>query len=248
MGFAERPVWAVVRKAHQQAQVNLAASEAAREELEAQRVRDVRVWQGGVDLERFHPSHAHPPTRARMTGGDPDRRLCLYVGRLAAEKGLERLLPLAAPDSGRHLALVGDGPARAELERTFAGTAATFTGPLAGRELARAYASADVFVFPSTTDTLGLVLLEAMASGLPVAAARAPATRDLLQGAPAASLFDGDDATGLVAATERWLDQPVDRLRVAEAARRQVVTWQRSTDQLLDAYESALGRVGRRAA
>jgi glycosyltransferase involved in cell wall biosynthesis len=244
VGFAERPVWALIRWAHRQAHVNLAASEAARAELEAHGVRDVGVWPGGVDLTLFHPGHASPQTRRRLTDGHPDRRICLYVGRLASEKGVERLLSLAG--GRRHLALVGDGPARADLEGAFAGAQATFTGPLAGVELAAAYASADVFVFPSTTDTLGLVVLEAMASGLPVAAARTEAAVDLLRSAPAAGLFDADDGPQLVSEVDRQLDTRVDPDRVAAAARARMPGWREATDILLDGYERAIG-LARRA-
>ena len=134
LGFMERPVWALMIQAHLLAHVNLAASETARAELEAQGVPDVRVWRGGVDLGLFHPGEADPAMRARLTDGHPERRLVLYVGRLAAEKGIARLRPLADPGADRHLALVGDGPARSELEAAFAGSAATFVGTLAGEE------------------------------------------------------------------------------------------------------------------
>lgn len=248
LGFAERPVWALVRRAHRHAHVNLAASEESRDELQAHGVRDVGVWRGGVDLGLFHPRQASADVRARLTGGHPERRLCLYVGRLAAEKGVDRLLPLAAPGGDRHVALVGDGPAKRELEQAFAGAQATFPGRLTGRELAAAYASADVFVFPSTTDTLGLVMLEAMASGLPVVAARTPASRGLLDRAPAGGLFEPDDAAGLVAAVRRWLGAAPDRQRLAEEARRSVVTWRSATSELLGAYDRAIALAGRRAA
>jgi glycosyltransferase involved in cell wall biosynthesis len=248
LGFAERPLWALMRRAHRQAHVNLAASAASRDELQAQGLREVGVWQGGVDLRLFHPRHANYGMRRRLTGDRPERRLCLYVGRLAAEKGIDRLLPLATPGGDCHLALVGDGPARGELEHMFAGTQATFMGPLAGRELAAAYASADVFVFPSTTDTLGLVLLEAMASGLPVVAARTPAASDLLQSAPAGGMFEAGSAESLSAAVQHWLDAPVNRRRLAAAARRGVVSWRRATDGLLASYERAIAAAKRRAA
>ena len=248
LGFAERPVWALIRRAHRHAHVNLAASEASRDELHAHGVRDVGVWRGGVDLGLFHPRHASAEMRRRLTGGHPERRLCLYVGRLAAEKGVERLLPLAASGGDRHLALVGDGPAMADLEQAFAGAQATFPGRLAGQELAAAYASADVFVFPSTTDTLGLVLLEAMASGLPVVAACTPASRSLLDGVPAAGLFEAHDADGLVAAVRRWLGASLDRPRLAEEARRRVASWASATSELLTQYERAIALARRRAA
>jgi glycosyltransferase involved in cell wall biosynthesis len=240
LGFMERPVWALMIQAHLLAHVSLAASEAARAELEAQGVPDVRVWRGGVDLQRFHPSRADPAMRARLTDGHPDRSLVLYVGRLAAEKGVVRLLTLADAASHRHLALVGDGPARGELEAAFAGSAATFVGSLSGAELAAAYASADLFVFPSTTDTLGLVLLEAMSSGLPVLAARSPASAELVSGAPACELFDPEDAGSLVAAAERSLTTPADRVVLAEGARRSAPTWAQVTEELLCEYEAAI--------
>jgi len=248
LGFAERPVWALIRRAHRHAHVNLAASEESRDELQAHGVRDVGVWRGGVDLGLFHPRQASAEMRHRLTGGHPDRRLCLYVGRLAAEKGVDRLLPLAAPGGDRHLALVGDGPAKVDLEHAFAGTQSTFPGRLVGRELAAAYASADVFVFPSTTDTLGLVMLEAMASGLPVVAAHTPASRSLLDRAPAGGLFEPGDSAGLVATVRRWLGAPIDRPRLAEEARRSVVTWGSATSELLTEYERAIVLAGRHAA
>jgi glycosyltransferase involved in cell wall biosynthesis len=240
LGFMERPLRALITQAHLLAHVNLAASEAARVELGAQGVPDVRVWRGGVDLGSFHPRHADPAMRARLAAGHPERSLVLYVGRLAAEKGVGRLLPLADPGAGRQLALVGDGPARAELEAAFAGSAATFTGALRGRELASAYASADLFAFPSTTDTLGLVLLEAMASGLPVLAARSPASAELLAGAPAGKLFDPEDPRGLAAAADRCLATPVDRLALAAAAHRSAPTWEQVTQELLCEYRTAI--------
>ena len=103
----------------------------------------------------------------RRFGQYDDGALLLYVGRLSAEKQIERirLVLEALPDA---VALVGDGPHRQQLERHFEGTATTFVGYLAGEELAGAYASGDAFLFPSSTETLGLVLLEAMAAGCPV--------------------------------------------------------------------------------
>jgi glycosyltransferase involved in cell wall biosynthesis len=248
MGFAERPVWALVRGAHRQAHVNLAASEASRRELEARGVPDVGVWRAGVDLDLFQPRQASAAMRERLTDGHPERRLCLYVGRLAAEKGLEVLLPLAAAGGDRHLALVGEGPAHDDLARAFANAQATLPGAMAGTELAAAYASADVFVFPSITDTLGLVLFEAMASGLPLVAARTPSAEALVTRAPAGGLFDPVDPGAMTAAVERWLDAPIDRHAIASAARKRVVSWQRSTDELLAHYDRAIALTGRRAA
>lgn len=228
--------------------MNLAASEASREELEAQGVARVDVWRGGVDLDLFQPGHASAAMRGRLTDGHPERRLCLYVGRLAAEKGIEALLPLAAPGGERHLALVGGGPAADDLAQALAGTQATLAGAMAGTELAAAYASADVFVFPSTTDTLGLVLLEAMASGLPVVAARTQAAEDLLARAPAGGLFDSGDPVALTEAVHHQLAASPDRFRLAAAARERIMTWRTSTEELLAHYERAVALARTRVA
>lgn len=119
---------------------------------------------------------------------------------------------------------------------------------MAGTDLAAAYASADVFVFPSTTDILGLVLLEAMASGLPLVAARTQAAEDLVARAPAGSLFDSDDPATLTDAVDRWLDASPDRARLAAAARKQVTSWRTSTEELLAHYGQAVAMARTRVA
>jgi glycosyltransferase involved in cell wall biosynthesis len=140
-------------------------------ELEARRVgRRLVHWPRGVDAEAFHPAFRNP-------GLYPfPRPLWLYVGRVAVEKDLESFLRLRLP--GTKL-VVGDGPARPELERAY--PSAVWRGWRYGADLAAHYASADCFVFPSKTETFGNVLLEAMASGLPVASTHAPGPADLVQ-------------------------------------------------------------------
>jgi len=115
-------------------------------------------WTRGVDTELFRPRPEVRPVSA-------DGPIFLYVGRVAVEKGVEQFLSLDLPGSK---VVVGDGPQLAELRRRF--PAVRFTGPKSAEDLAREYSAADVFVFPSRTDTFGIVLLEAMASGLPIAA------------------------------------------------------------------------------
>ena len=123
-------------------------------------------WSRGVDTELFRPR------KVRQFGKKP---VFLYVGRIAVEKNIKAFLDLDLP--GRKV-LVGSGPQAAELERLYPD--ALFAGPSEGEELAQAYASADVFVFPSLTDTFGLVLLEALASGVPVAAFPVSGPKDVL--------------------------------------------------------------------
>jgi len=146
-----------IRRFHRPSTGVMVSTPATARKLGELGISHCRLVPRGVDTELFRP----------RDGGDAGlpRPVSLYVGRLAVEKGVEDFLSLDLPGSKL---VVGDGPARADLERRFPD--ATFTGALSGEALANAYANADVFVFPSRTDTFGLVMLEALASGCPVAA------------------------------------------------------------------------------
>jgi glycosyltransferase involved in cell wall biosynthesis len=144
-------------------------------------VRRAGLWGRGVDAVRFHPSRRNAAMRARLLGtADPVVPLLLYVGRLSSEKRLGDLRAICDALPNVRLAFVGDGPQRAELEALFAGTGTTFIGYLYGDDLAAAYASADAFVFPSSLESFGLAVLEAMASGLPIVAAQVGAVPQML--------------------------------------------------------------------
>jgi glycosyltransferase involved in cell wall biosynthesis len=136
------------------------------------------------------------------------------------------------------LAIVGDGPLRQELERHFEGTATVFTGYLRGQELASAYASSDLFLFPSRTDTLGLVLLEAMAAGCPVVACRAGGVPDAVEDGVTGFLFEPGDVNGLVNTVARALSSKPDLDRVRANARREMeqCSWESATDRLRALY------------
>jgi glycosyltransferase involved in cell wall biosynthesis len=241
-GWLAGGIWWYMRLLHNRATLNLCTSEPARQELERHGFRRVRLWGHGVDLERFRPGPPDPGMRLRLSGGHPERTVLLYVGRLAAEKQIERLVPLVRQLEGISLALVGDGPARGRLEQAFAGTPTVFTGYLHGDELVAAYRSADAFLFPSTTETLGLCLLEAMACGLPVVAAASPPSRALLGDGEAGLLYAADDPDALEAAVRRLRDDPGLRARLGAAARRRGAErgWEVPTRQLLGHYAEAL--------
>jgi glycosyltransferase involved in cell wall biosynthesis len=115
----------------------------------------LKVWQRGVDTELFRPELASAEMRDRLSQAIPMRPCCSTLVRLSAEKEIDRIKPVLQAIPGARLALVGDGPYRAELEAHFADTHTNFVGYLAGEDLASAYASADAFVFPSRTETLG---------------------------------------------------------------------------------------------
>ena len=163
-------IWAALRWFHNASQAVMAATPALASELRARGFRNVVLWPRGVDTTHFYP-------RAIELG--LPRPVFLCVGRIAVEKNLEAFLDLDLP--GTKL-IVGDGPARGVLARKY--PQAVFLGARQGEELAQAYAAADVFVFPSRTDTFGLVLLEALASGLPVAAFPVTGPRDVIGAAP----------------------------------------------------------------
>jgi glycosyltransferase involved in cell wall biosynthesis len=143
------------------------------------------------------------------------------------------------------LAVVGDGPMRGELEENLAGTSTVFTGYLEGEELARAYAAADIFVFPSASDTFGNVVLEAMASGLPVIAPRAGGPVDHVVDGENGFLFDPGDLEEMVSLV-RWLASNLAytrRLGASARAYAEAQSWEEIMDELLDEY-AALASLG----
>lgn len=209
---AEDAIWAVVRRLHSAADVNLAASQAAGVQLTAQGVRLDLVWPGAV-AEGFFTAQPSDEVRTRLAGRHSQRPLALFVGRLGAEKQIERLLPLL--EAGWAVALIGDGPYDETLRRPCEGLLVRFMGRRHQDFVARAMASTDLFVFPSTTDTLGLVLLEALAAGAPVIAARSAASQNVLEGMPAARLFEADAAASLVGAAREVMGTRPFALRTA---------------------------------
>lgn len=234
LGWIAPILWWLLRRLHGSAAVNLATSSATCEELRAEGIDRVRLWPKGVDLDLFSP---RPPGR-REPARPP---VALYVGRLAAEKGLDLLGSLAVPDQGVRLVLVGDGPARAELTERFGVHTVTFTGLLHGSALADAYRSADVFVFPSTTETLGLVMIEALASGLPVVAVDSPASREILGGCPAARLFPAEFADRLPELVREVRDDNATG-HLSCLARREAEKWgwPAATESLLSCYREVI--------
>lgn len=237
-----KPVlWRYLRALHNRADLNLCTSNAVLAELRARRFNNVRLWKKGVNVERFDPNHYNAKMRHRLSGGEPDKRLLLYVGRLAPEKEIERIREVLLASGDTVLAIVGDGPHRKALEEHFAGTPTVFTGFLHGEELAQAYASSDVFVFPSTTETLGLVLLEAMASGLPAVAAVSGPTREQVEDRRTGFLFDPAKPDSFVETVLAALAHP--ELRAIGAQARQYALafgWDGSSRQLYGFYEEVI--------
>jgi len=205
MGAIQRLTWMLLRERHRRANVNLCTSTAMLDDLQNHGIGHLALWERAVDAHRFRPTARCQETRTQLTAGEPSRPLLLYVGRLSAEKDIARLIELFPAIPGMRLAIVGDGPLRSELEHRFKGTATVFTGYLHGEELVRAYASADLFVLPSQTETLGLVLMEAMAAGCPVVACRAGGVPDVVEDGVTGFLFGPDEPQGLARAVRQAL-------------------------------------------
>lgn len=222
-------MWAIIRFFHVAAHLTLVTSGVMASELAAQDAPpapSIEVWKKGVCSDTFHPRFRSQAMRERLSGGNPEAPILLSVGRLGNEKNLKFLKAMLERIPNARLAFVGDGPAREELKQYFAGTPTVFTGMLHGEELSAAYASADVFVMPSETETLGFVVLEAMASGVPVVAVRAGGIPDILskQGQTGYLYAPGniEEATGQVA---QLVASAELRARVGEAGRREVSLW-----------------------
>ena len=240
LGMLEGVMWELIKASHNQAQLNLCTSTAMVEELREHGIERLDLWQRGVDTETFHPGLASLEMRSHLSQGHPESPLLLYVGRLGAEKEIDRIKPVleAIPDA--RLALVGDGPHRSALEKHFAGTPTHFVGYLTGTELGSAFASADAFIFPSRTETLGLVLLEAMAAGCPVVAARSGGIPDIVTDGVNGYLFDPADEEGAIAATVRLLKQQAERESLRQNARAEAERWgwAAATRQLQNYYRA----------
>ena len=247
MGMLEPLLWELLKAAHNQAVLNLCTSTAMVQELSDKGIQHTALWQRGVDTDLFRPELRNDAMRKRLLGEHDDRgALLVYVGRLSAEKQIERIKPVlnALPDA--RLALVGDGPHRQQLEKHFEGTATTFVGYLAGEELASAYASGDAFLFPSSTETLGLVLLEAMAAGCPVVGANRGGIPDIISDGTNGCLYEPEWADGgpasLIEATRKLLGNDIERQGLRNAARSEAERWgwAGATEQLRGYYRQVL--------
>jgi glycosyltransferase involved in cell wall biosynthesis len=241
-GALEGVLWELLKLAHNQAQLNLCTSSAMVKELVDHGIERVDLWQRGVDTDMFQPHLASQKMRDRLSNSHPEDPLLLYVGRVSAEKQIDKIKPVLESIPNSRLAIVGNGPARDDLEKLFADTPTNFVGYLHGLELASAYASADAFVFPSATETLGLVLLEAMAAGCPVVASRSGGIPDIVTDGVNGYLFEPDDPTGAIAATQRLLAAKQERETLRQNARKEAEKWgwRAATAQLKSFYQGVV--------
>ena len=223
-------------------QLSLAPSRSLAELLRQRGLEQVEVWPRGVDAERYHPRNRSEEWRRSVKGAQGDGRpVVLYVGRLAREKNIDTLVALARRHTGVHWVLVGDGPERAALGQALSGTNHTFTGYLTGDDLSTAYASADIFFMPSTTEGCPNAVMEALASGLPVVGASAYGTGDLVEESAAGLTFKPLDAADASRQLEAVLSDPVFAASCRAKARSfaEGRSWDVIMDQLLKHYDKA---------
>lgn len=209
--------YSAIRRFHNAGRAVMVSTPSLERELSGRGFRNIRRWTRGVDTQLFRPRNERI-----LDSASP---IFLYVGRVSVEKNLEAFLSLDLPGTK---VVVGDGPARTELERKFPAT--RFLGALSGEDLARVYASSDVFVFPSLTDTFGIVLLEALASGLPIAAYPVTGPLDVIGASGCGVLMDDLRDAALAA-----LDIPTERCR----SYGETFTWRESARQFFSNIEQA---------
>lgn len=239
LGLTARACWAWTRRIHKGSARTLAPSTSAMDALAAHGIPRVHRWGRGVDTVRFVPSARSAELRERWTGG-ADSLVVGFVGRLAPEKHVERLAVLDGMP-GVTVVVVGDGPERARLERAM--PSAVFLGQLGGDDLARAYASFDVFAHPGEHETFCQTVQEALSSGVPVIGPDAGGPRDLVSHCRNGYLLPVDRYEELLPSAMRALADPTTRARFAAAARKSVLhrTWPVLCNQLIGHYEDVIG-------
>ncbi|WDZ87133.1 glycosyltransferase family 4 protein [Micromonospora cathayae] len=235
VGWGEVAAWRRLREIHNSAGRTLAPSTRAAADLIAHGVERIWLWRRGVDADLFHPDRRDPGIRRRLA---PNGEVLVgYVGRLAPEKRVE-LLAATCRLPGVRVVVVGDGPARRELARTLPG--AVFLGTRHGEELARLYASLDVFAHTGPHETFGQTVQEALASGVPVVAPAAGGPVDLVQSGGTGLLVPPGDGAALAAAVADLAADPQRRRAYGAAGRRAVGrrSWTVIGDELIGHYRA----------
>ncbi|MGL4610458.1 MAG: glycosyltransferase [Trueperaceae bacterium] len=230
-----------LRDVHNQAHVNLCTSQPMVNSAKGLGIKRVRLWPKAVDTVHYHPKNFSNDMRARLSDGHPEQPLMLCVGRLSNEKRLDWLYAPITQLSNVRLAFIGSGPAEAQLRQRFRDTNTVFMGYMSGQLLAEAYASADVFAFPSDTETLGFVAMEAMASGVPVVGARAGGIPEVIEHDKNGLMFTPGDLGDMTQQLKRLLFTTDLRKVLGGQARKDMEqwSWRAATAKLVDHYELA---------
>lgn len=242
--YLEGIVWGLFKWFHGFSELNFCPSQDTWTVLESKGIENLRLWSRGIDTSTFSPNYKDMNIRYRLKA--EDKIIFLYVGRLAAEKDLDILMESIGIVNSSHadkvqFVFVGDGPYSKQMkERSYDNV--VFTGYLKGQELSAMYASSDVFVFPSGTETFGNVVLEAMASGLPVIAVNSGGVKDNVINGYNGLMCLPRDATSLAGAIIKLADDKQFIKSLAANAQEHAATksWSYIFNQLVSDYSSVL--------
>lgn len=246
IGFLSYPAAAWIRAVHNLSSINLCTSGPMVEKAAQQGIRNVALWPKAVDTVGYSPGRSSDAMRSLLTDGHPEDPLVIYVGRMSAEKNLDRLEPIMSGVRQQvpraRLAMVGAGPQLEQLKTLLDPAGTTFTGYLSGADLADAFACGDVFVFPSTTETLGLVALESFASGVPVVGARAGGIPFVVDEGVTGYLVEPEDYLAWAERISGLLLDTNLRRHMGMAARTEAEShsWRAATEQLVRYYGQAI--------
>ena len=242
LGILSRLLWWLMKSYHNTADRNLTVSDFMADDLRKRGFERVALWPPAVDCRLYNPERKSAAMRGRLSGNHPESPLLLTVSRLASEKNVSFLTEVLERVPEATLAIVGGGPQRDELVRRFSRYKAHFVGYLRGEDLAAAYASADAFVYASETETMGNVILEAMACGLPVIAANAGGVTSLVHHGSNGYLFtprNATEASQYVGEIIQSLDRQ-EQMSAAALASVQTRTWRHSSDEVRSQYQQVI--------
>lgn len=238
----EKNAWDYMRWFHNQSQYTLCASSDTQNRLQQEGINRTAFFTRGVDTENFSPSLRSPYLRKEL--GAEDKMALLYVGRISAEKELDVLMQAYQMLLKKHhkkitLIVTGEGPALEHYKKAF-GKQVLFTGYKKGKELSRIYASSDLFVFPSSTETFGNVVLEAMASGIPAVVPFAGGVKDIVSHEKDGLFFKSGSSEDLASQIEKLIMNPLLYKHLKEQARVAALKrgWDNVLNQLTDIYHS----------
>lgn len=248
LGFLSESIYRYARWIHNRVDLNVCPSEFTRRQLYDHDFERIEIWRGGVDIDLYSPEKRSEEMRHFLSDGEIDRPLLLYVGRISPEKRIDRLLPIVQTFPEVRLAVVGDGPNKHDLERLFSGTRTKFTGYLKGEELASAYASGDIFTFTGDKETFGNVVVEAMASGLPVLAPNSGGVTDLVIDRHNGRLYSPATVGSIQEVVKEMIHDPTLAQEYGRNGRvlAEMRTWDITLDELLENYQKLIeaGRPG----
>jgi glycosyltransferase involved in cell wall biosynthesis len=238
LGFTRPLLEELTKNVFNWSDYSLAPSKLIQSQMQDLGINNVGLWRRGVDAKIFNPQYYSDEMRHELTDGHVDETLLIYVGRLSDEKQIDHIRPVLESIPNTRLVVVGDGPARPYLEQHFAGLPVKFMGYMRGERLSQAYASADIFVFPSRLETFGLVVVEAMAASLPVVASRVGGVTDVVEEGKTGYTFDSGDINALIDGVRKIAVSRDNIQRMGNDARTYAETqsWDSMMDEVIEIY------------